>query len=108
MQVKFNSKYAGEINGTFTVNTYKNNGNTSVHLLEIDEGPFATLSVNIDLKLPPDEFVAKTYSENEGLVEQFIEMGYFEPTGGKIQVGYAGYMPVLRFTEKFKKEVGVS
>lgn len=56
------------------------NGNLAVQLITDDE-PYATLSIPADIDLPKDEFVAKTYSENEGLLEQFLENGYFSDTG---------------------------
>jgi hypothetical protein len=40
-------------------------------------------------------------SENEGLVEQFIEMGYFEAVEDQyVTVGYAGPQPVLRILKE--------
>lgn len=85
------------------------NDNLAVELLywETDGGywgPYAKLSVNTDLDLPTNEFVAKTYSENEGLVEQFIEAGYFEDTGRIKGMGYASG-PILKITDKFLESV---
>jgi hypothetical protein len=91
--------------GKIKFNNYAD-GNRAVQLLSFNneyEGwePFATLSVNTDKKLPQDQFVAKMYSENEGLVEQFIEMGYFEAVEDQyVTVGYAGPQPVLRILKE--------
>jgi hypothetical protein len=96
----FGQKFRGKIDFA----QYDNNGNRAVQLSSFNEEyqgwePFATLSVNTDETLPENEFVAKTYSENEGLVEQFIEMGLFEDTGKTVICGYAGPQPVLRIVE---------
>lgn len=88
--------------GQLKFTEYANNKNRAVSLQSWSEKyqgwePFATLSVNTGVILPKDQFVAKTYSENQGLVEQFIEMGYFERVGsGGVMVGYAGLQPILR------------
>ena len=74
------------------------NGNLAVQL-NLDNGePYATLSVNTELALADNEFVAKTYSENEGLVEQFIEKGYFVPVSISAPVGFAPSQPILRLS----------
>lgn len=76
---------------------YKN-GNLKVDFNDEDGLRYATLSADVDivLKLKNDEFVAKTYSENSGLVEQFIENGYFVRTGIEVPVGIAPLQPVLK------------
>jgi hypothetical protein len=91
--------------GELKFHEYNNNGNRAVQLMSWNdeyEGwePFAVLSINTNKTLPEDQFVAKTYSENEGLVEQFIEMGYFEHTGESVAAGYAGAQPILRIVDK--------
>jgi len=54
--------------------------------------PFAVASVNVDgLDLRADEFVFKTYSENEGLLEAMLGAGIIEPTGR-----FAGMGPICR------------
>jgi hypothetical protein len=63
--------------------------------LHSDDEPYATLSVNIpEIELAIGEFVAKTYSENEGLLEALV-------AAGKVQiirrVSHAlGELPVCR------------
>lgn len=97
--------------GYFAENKYVDNNNLYVALMswQTDGGywePYANVSVNTDLWLPADEFVAKTYSENEGLVGQFVAMGYFEETGLTTRFGYVGAAPIYRITKKFKGEAG--
>ena len=72
------------------------NGNLAVQLNLDDGEPFATLSVNTGLTLADDEFVAKTYLENEGLVEQFIESGHFVPVSTSAPSGFVPSQPILR------------
>ena len=74
------------------------NGNLAVQLNLDDGEPYATLSVNVEgITLADNEFVAKTYSENEGLVEQFVEKGHFIPVVSRdAQVGFAGSQPIMR------------
>lgn len=89
----FGNKYEGRLEfGRY------GNGNLAVQL-NLDNGePYATLSVNTELALADNEFVAKTYSENEGLVEQFIEKGHFVPVSISAPVGFAPSQPILRLS----------
>ena len=89
--------HAGQkFEGSLEFQRYQN-GNLAVQLCLDNGEPFATLSVNVEgVTLGEDEFVAKTYSENEGLVEQFIEKGHFIPVSRDAQVGFAGSQPILR------------
>ena len=73
--------------GWIETNRYTN-GNLHVQLMTAEE-PYATLSTNVDgIVLDKDCFVAKTYSENKGLNEQFIESGLFEDTGQSVFAGF--------------------
>ena len=93
--MKFNH-YGTEYDGSLQFDRYAANGNLAVQIVTGDE-PFATLCTNVEgVVLLDDEFVAKTYSENEGLCEQFIEAGCFERTGKVATVGFAGEQPILR------------
>lgn len=80
------------------VGNYAYGGSTAVQLICADDDEcFATLSVNVDnLELPPGEFVFKTYSENEGYLEDLIAVGIVERTGREVAVGMAGFQPVCR------------
>ena len=72
------------------------NGNLRVQLNTAEE-PYATLSTNIaGVWLEKDCFIAKNYSENEGLNEQFIKSGLFEDTGEKVSAGFVS-CPILRY-----------
>ena len=72
------------------------NRNLYVQLMTT-EGPYATLSTNVaGVMLEKDCFIAKNYSENEGLLEQFVEQGLFEDTGEKVSSGFVS-CPILRF-----------
>ena len=88
--------FGTEYDGSLQFNRYHANNNLAVQLVA-DNQPYATLSTNVEgVVLMDDEFVAKTYSENEGLCEQFIEAGCFEKTGKVAVVGFAGEQPILR------------
>ena len=100
MRVEFISTFSGQkVEGTLMFRQY-HDGNLAVQLYD-DEGPYATLSVNTEVELPGNEFVAKTYTENEGLVEQFIEKGIFIDTGRAVTVGHAGVQPILEISNNF-------
>lgn len=100
----FGTTYEGKIE----YNKYQNNGNLAVQLLSKEDGEdyfenYASLSVNTDLKLPANQFVAKTYSENEGLIEQFIDNGTFVRTNRSVECGHAGKQPVLQLAAVYPK-----
>jgi hypothetical protein len=55
-----------------------------------DEGPYCTLSVNIPgTQLAEDEFLIKTWSENESLRGPVLASGLFLDTGRRVQAGFA-------------------
>ena len=90
------SHYGKKYEGSLEFLRYQN-GNLAVQLNLDDGEPYATLSVNVEgVTLGEYEFVAKTYSENEGLVEQFIDKGHFVPVSRDAQVGFAGSQPIMR------------
>jgi len=74
-------------------------GNMAVQLRTAEE-PYATLSTNLGklsgVTLGENEFFAKTYSENTGLLEQFVESGLFEDTGRKVDSGFVT-VPIYKF-----------
>jgi hypothetical protein len=81
--------------GSIQTNRYTN-GNLAVQLMQEGE-PYATLSTNIDgIVLDEDCFIAKNYSENKGLLEQFVESGLFEDTGEKVSSGFVS-CPIMKF-----------
>jgi hypothetical protein len=72
-------------------------GNTAVRIVGAADpsDSYATVSVNVPGEsLPAGEFVFKTYSENEGLLEQLLATGVIEQTRHSVRVGFAGLMPV--------------
>lgn len=88
--------------GKFCFGRYGNK-RLAVQIVGHDESEemLARVSCNVpDAPVLCNEFVAKTYSENEGLVEQLVEKGLIEHTGKKVVVGYAGEQPIMRMTEK--------
>lgn len=71
--------YGGDIPNVEVWISHYADGNIAVQLRD-DEGPYATVSVNLpeSLALPDGWFYAKTWSENEGLVEALISAGVLE------------------------------
>jgi hypothetical protein len=67
---------------------YRGNG-LAVRLIDESDGEdYAMVSVNIEgLTLKDDEFVFKTYSENEGLLEGLLAAGVVEQTGRSESLG---------------------
>lgn len=67
----------------------------------VDGEPFAVASVNVTgLRLDDDEFVFKTYSENDGLLEAMMRAGIVEQTGRFVDVGMAGTQPICRLLKR--------
>lgn len=97
--------------GYFEQHIYQNNGNLAVAIVswETDGGywtPFGTLSVNTDLRLPINQFVAKTWDGQDELLAQFVKDGYFTDTGRRTICGRVENVPIYQITEKFLAEVG--
>src|SRR5262249_25139283 len=70
----------GPVEITIEVRRYTN-GRMAVQLLEAGED-YATVSVNIPtVELAKDQFIFKTYSENEGLYEEMTAAGLIETVG---------------------------
>lgn len=71
-------------------NTYVNNNALQLSLMSPTEGPYATISVNMEHvsnALPPNVFIMPTYKLSYDLFESIKASGYFEPLGD-IQIGY--------------------
>lgn len=77
---------------------YAQGGNLAVELVGARDGsPFATLSINVaGLSLAYDEFVFKTYSENEGLLEEMLRTGVVALTGRSVEIG-----PICRLLKDY-------
>jgi hypothetical protein len=75
------------------------NGRLAVQLVENGEG-YATVSVNLPMEhIGRDEFVFKTYSENEGLYEALLRAGVIEWTGRVAGTRTLGPLPICRLTK---------
>lgn len=75
---------------------YANNDRLAVFAVENGE-PYTDLSVNMpEEALADGEFIFKTYTENEGLFEQFVEAGAVEFTGR--YTGSRVSLPICRLT----------
>ena len=68
---------------------------------------YSKLSINIEeLDLTNTNCIAaKNYSENEGLLEEMIRLGFFEDTGVKWATGYVT-VPMLRLTRSGTEAAG--
>lgn len=71
---------------------YQDGGAPAMTLIGIDEYPgeqIATLTVNIPgARIACDEFLVKTWSENEQIAADALASGLFEDTGRRIATGY--------------------
>lgn len=75
------------------------NGRLAVQLL-CDGEDYATISVNLPgAPISPDEFVFKTYSENEGLFEELRRVGAIEWTGRTAGNTTIGPLPICRLAQ---------
>jgi hypothetical protein len=75
------------------------NGRLAVQLLQNGED-YATLSVNLPMEsIGRDEFIFKTYSENEGLYEELLRAGVIEWTGRTAGDDTIGPLPICRFKQ---------
>ena len=77
-------------------------GGMAVQLVdELDGEIYATVSVYVrGVRLAPDEFVFKTYSENEGLLESMLAAGIVEDTERCVDLGFAGPQPICRLLQR--------
>jgi hypothetical protein len=73
----------------FRTGRYRHGGNLALQLVDADTGEeYATLSINkAGLDLAGDEFLFKTYSENEGLLKEMLRVGAVEFTGRQTDLG---------------------
>jgi hypothetical protein len=77
--------------GLFVNTKYRyDNGRMAVELFDGDGLPYATLSVNLPdaPELGPNEFYAKTWSENAPLRQPALDSGLFEDTGRRWPLSY--------------------
>jgi hypothetical protein len=77
---------------TVRTDHYAHGGGLAVELYCEDGEPYATVSINVPgVPLSADEFVFKTYSENEGLLEAMLDAGVVELAGRSV-----GLEPICR------------
>lgn len=71
-------------------NNYQHGDGIAVQLYDVADGlPFATVSVNVKgITLGANEFIFKTYGENEGMIEPFIANKIVQYTGREVTVGF--------------------
>ncbi len=73
------------------------NGRVALVLHDDEVGRITALSCNLpDTDLDDGEFVAKDYSENEGMIEDLIAQDVFVDTGKRVDSGHVT-MPICRF-----------
>ena len=81
------------------IHQYPNNGRICILLLDGQQLPIATLTVNIpDKPLKEGEFFVKTWSENQEIAKDCLASGHFINTGRQVQTGY-----VMAQVWKFKE-----
>lgn len=71
--------------------TYSAGGAIAIQLYDLADGaPYTRLSVNPEkpIALGPDEFIAKTWSENEYVADAARASDLFEDTGRRVPMGF--------------------
>lgn len=82
------SHYGNVVRLSLRTGQYRYGGGLALQLLCEDREPYATVSVNVEgVPLAVDEFIFKTYSENEGLLEGMLDAGVVELTGRTAEIG---------------------
>jgi hypothetical protein len=79
------------------IGRYADNNNLAVMLETLTGEHVATLSANT-VKLPPDEFVVKNWSENAELAEAMRP--HFHDTGKRVTCGYVRDVPVWKLDDR--------
>ena len=79
----------------FTLARYSMNNNLCINMVEVNEGPWSTLTTNFDVVLAPDEAFVDT-NNNTGIDKILVANGIAEPTGKGIQSGFCTY-PLFKF-----------
>jgi len=110
--MKVNFTHRGQLHTGEIRFGFYGDGNTAVELLFHDDEcngmltPYAKLSVNVGGVFPNNMFVAKTYSENEGLLDGFIAAGLFTEVD-EVGVGFS-VCPVLEISPELFEEVAMA
>lgn len=84
------------------------NGRLAIKLIDtLDDSPAANATVNIsEADLADDEIIIKDWSENEGMLEFFVENGLAEDTGKTIPMGFV-VANIVKVTDKLKSICGI-
>jgi hypothetical protein len=81
--IKYNNNFRTQIH----LNRYFN-GQLAVFILGYKSEPIAELSImNDSVKLAPNEFILKDYSENKDLISDILKFETFTPTNRFVLVG---------------------
>lgn len=77
-------------------------GGLAVQLMDVLDGvPYSTVSVCVrGVQLADDEFIFKTYSENEGLLESMLKAGVVEETGRLVELAFGDPQPICRLIKR--------
>lgn len=95
----FTKKYGGKFYRLHLVLAKYGNGRLAVQISDENENVW-TVSINMpQVELGTDEFVFKTYSENDGLFEGMLSAGVIEDTGRSVDVGFAGPQPICSLAQ---------
>lgn len=98
-----------QMEGLFDLQHYQHRGENerlAVQLFMWDEDGnyldrYSVISVNVpEEPLGDDEIFAKEWSESEGLVQQFIDAGFFEDTGRTITCGHVPNVRILKVNKE--------
>lgn len=93
MNIKIKLKYSPDPFDVSVERTQYRDGNDALCAYDSETGePFATFTSNLEGVLLSEGFAAfKTYSENEGMIEQLVEQGVVELTGRTVNNGFASF-----------------
>lgn len=94
------TSYATYTDCYFSIEQYRDNGNTAIMIMSKNEGPIMTATVNID-KLPFNCVAIKDYSENCGIAKALVEAKVIEAEPYEyIPSGFV-VIPFYRLTDRF-------
>ena len=98
----FNIDSTGQLRRVFVSVDQYAHGGIAVRLKDVVDGEqYATVSIHVDgVRLAADEFVFKTYSENEGLLESMLNAGFVEATGRSVQLSFGEPQPIYRLIKR--------
>jgi len=102
------SDIAGEPRSVFVSTDAYAHGGLAVQLMDVLDGePYTTVSVCVrGVRLADDEFIFKTYSENEGLLESMLKTGIVEETGRSVELEFGEPQPICRLLKRWRRHEG--